>query len=100
MRRLQAYDWPGNVRELSNVIERGVLLSDGPWIDVDDLPWNLGTTAVLPDTTNLKEAMAAFERRHIAGVLNKLDGDKNRAAEALGVHLATLYRHLERLGLK
>jgi DNA-binding NtrC family response regulator len=98
MRQLRAYRWPGNVRELSNVIERAVLLCDGDWIEPDDLPWDLGAAAG-SESMNLKDALAAFERRHVAEVLTHSEGDKNRAAELLGVHLATLYRHIERLGL-
>jgi transcriptional regulator with PAS, ATPase and Fis domain len=47
----------------------------------------------------LREAVEAFERRHIERVLRQVDGDKRQAAEVLGVHLATLYRHIERLGI-
>jgi len=98
MRRLRAYAWPGNVRELSNVIERAVLLCEGDWIGPEDLPRDFGV-GVSGETRDLKAAMASFERRHITEVLDHCDGDKNRAAELLGVHLATLYRHIERLGL-
>ena len=98
MRNLRTYAWPGNVRELSNVIERAVLLCDGDWIEPDDLPWDLGSTTV-SESMDLKEALAAFERRHVARVLEQCEGDKNRAAALLGVHVATLYRHIERLGL-
>ncbi len=99
MRRLQAYRWPGNVRELSNVIERAVLLCDGEWIQPDDLPADLSQIQPPPDVLDLKVALAEYERRHIERVLAHCDGDKNLAAERLGVHLATLYRHMERLGL-
>lgn len=94
---LRAYGWPGNVRELSNVLERAVLLTDGPWIDVDDLPtFHSGNPAI---GSLLKPAVEQFERNHIRRVLAAHEGDKKAAASALGVHLATLYRHLDRLGL-
>jgi DNA-binding NtrC family response regulator len=99
MRRLVAHGWPGNVRELSNVIERAVLLCEGEWIEPVDLPTALASAHPPPDVMDLKSAMASFERRHIAQVLEHCDGDKNLAARRLGVHLATLYRHMERLGL-
>ena len=93
---LRQYNWPGNVRELSNVLERSLLLSDGPWIDVVDLPQ---LSADFAAGTLLKPALERFERSHIERVLALNKGDKKSAADALGVHLATLYRHLERLGL-
>ncbi|MEZ4318165.1 MAG: sigma-54 dependent transcriptional regulator [Myxococcota bacterium] len=93
--KLRSHGWPGNVRELSNVLERSVLLTRGPWIDAGDLP-DLDTGG---RTANLREAMERFERAHIQQVLSRCDGDKRQAAEALGVHLATLYRHIERLGI-
>ncbi|MCB9762552.1 MAG: sigma-54-dependent Fis family transcriptional regulator [Alphaproteobacteria bacterium] len=97
LRALEAHPWPGNVRELSNVMERAVLLSEGGWVQVDDLPAELAAGA--SEALDLKEAVAAFERRHIQRVLRLCEGDKPAAAERLGVHLATLYRHIERLGL-
>ncbi|NOY26003.1 MAG: sigma-54-dependent Fis family transcriptional regulator [Oligoflexia bacterium] len=99
LQMLERWRWPGNVRELSNVIERAVLLADEPWIGPDLLPVELREGA-LTDTLKLKDAVSRFERRHIAAVLAQFEGDKNAAAEALGVHLATLYRHIERLGLQ
>jgi len=93
---LRQYSWPGNVRELSNVLERSMLLGDGDWIDTGGLP---------PLAQNrdagvlLKPAVENFERGHIQKVLALSGGDKKRTASALGVHLATLYRHLERLGI-
>jgi DNA-binding NtrC family response regulator len=94
--RLRGHAWPGNVRELSNVLERAVLLTRGPWIDSADLP----DLDVDSSTTTLRDAVERFERSHIQQVLARFDGDKRQAAEALGVHLATLYRHIERLGIE
>ncbi|MFT4626881.1 MAG: DNA-binding NtrC family response regulator [Myxococcota bacterium] len=95
--RLRALPWRGNVRELSNALERAALLSDGPWIDVDLLP---GATAAETDMpTALKPAMDRFERAHIRRTLAACEHDKRAAAQALDIHLATLYRHLDRLGI-
>lgn len=99
MRALQAHTWPGNIRELSNALERALLLCDGDLIEATDLPVRVGGAAVDADTTDLKAAVAGFERAHIRRVLAQCKGDKQAAAAALGVHLATLYRHIERLGL-
>ncbi|MFT7517999.1 MAG: DNA-binding NtrC family response regulator [Kiritimatiellia bacterium] len=98
MAMLQNYAWPGNVRELSNVVERAVLLCEGAWIGPQDLSLTR-TTRRSVDALDLKSAMAEFERAHIERVLKRCGGDKNEAAELLGVHLATLYRRMERLGL-
>ncbi len=92
---LKRHNWPGNIRELSNVLERAVLLTAGPWIDIDDL----GPIGETPRPVRLDEAIEAFERDHIRSVLARCDGDKRAAARELGVHIATLYRHIKRLGL-
>ncbi|HHO52029.1 MAG TPA: sigma-54-dependent Fis family transcriptional regulator [Deltaproteobacteria bacterium] len=97
LRLLASYPWPGNIRELSNVLERAVLLADGDWITPEELPDNI--RAVAPEGLALKPALEAFERRHIARVLARCEGNKVEAARVLEIHLATLYRHLERLGV-
>lgn len=97
LRLLVGYRWPGNVRELSNVIERAVLLVEGDWITPAELPDSLRDSA--PELLALKPALEQFERRHIKRVLEMCDGNKVEASQYLDVHLATLYRHLERLGL-
>ncbi len=96
MRALEQHSWPGNVRELSNAIERAVILGDGERIEVEDLPLGRGPG---PTPLALRPALEEHERRHIAAVLADCDGDKHQAATILGVHLATLYRRMEKLGL-
>ncbi len=96
MRSLERHSWPGNVRELSNAIERAVLLCNDDLITVNDLP--LQSYAAEGD--DLKSVLDRAERRHITAVLTACDGDKGRAAERLGVHLATLYRRLEKLEIR
>jgi transcriptional regulator with PAS, ATPase and Fis domain len=93
---LRAYRWPGNVRELSNLLERSALFATGPWIDEAELPAGLAASG--GDGLRLREAVQRFEQQHVRHVLALHGGDKRAAAETLGVHLATLYRHLERVG--
>jgi DNA-binding NtrC family response regulator len=96
MRRMLAYDWPGNVRELSNVVERAVLLTEGEWVTVGDLPGELRES--VPEPMSLKAALERFKAAHIHRVLAETGGDKDAAARRLEIHLATLYRHLEASG--
>jgi len=98
MRLLMDYPWPGNVRELSNVLERAALLCDEPRIGPEHLPAELRAAPPVP--RSLQEAMEHFERAHITRILAEEGGNKEATARALGIHVATLYRRLEKLGLK
>ncbi len=92
------HSWRGNVRELSNVLERALLLAEGGPIDLGQLPPDIGEGA--PAGLALQEAVDRSERAHIALVLRLCDGNRERAAERLGISPATLYRRLDKLGLK
>ncbi|MBI2895081.1 MAG: sigma-54-dependent Fis family transcriptional regulator [Deltaproteobacteria bacterium] len=95
---LMAHEWKGNVRELSNVLERALLLCPDDRIAVEALPRDVATRTTAPPTP-LRAAVADFERRHIAWVLDLAGGNRERAARLLGLSPATLYRRLDRLGL-
>lgn len=94
---LMAYDWPGNVRELQNVLERGLILSEGELITEQSLPLEL--VGRMPESSAdspflpLKEV----ERQHILAVLQFSGGSRTRAAEILGIGRKTLYRKLQAL---
>ena len=94
--RLANYDWPGNVRELENVIERAVVLSKSPTITEDDLPKPIaiaephGTELEFPMGTPLEE----IEQRVIRATLEHTRGDKQLAAQLLGISARTIYRKL------
>ncbi len=108
MEALEAYPWPGNVRELENAIERAVVLSRGPEIDVDDLPESLraggaARAAGLPGavegrtlTVPLGTTMEDIELRVIRETLRQTKGDKSLAAQLLGIAARTIYRKLDR----
>jgi DNA-binding NtrC family response regulator len=92
MRLLIAYPWPGNVRELSNVIERASILAGCEAIEPEHLPAEF--RAVGSGAVDLRSAVERFERDHIAAVLRAAGGNRERAAEMLGIDPTTLYRRL------
>jgi transcriptional regulator with PAS, ATPase and Fis domain len=101
MKLLMSMPWKGNVRELDNVLERAMILGNGEWITVADLPRGessekAGQVAL---SDNLKDAVQAYEKSHIENVLKKTNGDKKSAAELLGLSLSSLYRKLDELDI-
>jgi DNA-binding NtrC family response regulator len=100
MRALMNYNWKGEVRELENIIERAVLLLDGEYIRINDLP-SASAEEVMPAyPDNLKQAVRAFEKFHITNVLNRVDNDKSKAAELMDIGLSSLYRKIDELEIE
>jgi two-component system response regulator PilR (NtrC family) len=101
LKLLMSQPWKGNVRELDNVIEHAMILGDGEWITVRDLPRSLRDTGDLlpPVGDDLREALHAYERIHIETVLRRTSNDKRQAAQLLGLSLSSLYRKLNELGI-
>jgi DNA-binding NtrC family response regulator len=97
---LTGYSWPGNVRELENCLERAVALTTGPMIQLTDLPSQIQD----PQPTDVSGAfstvakLADVERNMILDALTRFDGDKIKAARALGIGKTTLYRKLKEYG--
>jgi DNA-binding NtrC family response regulator len=102
LKLLMSQPWKGNVRELDNVIEHAMILGNGEWVTVADLPRGLHETdAPLPPVGDeLRDALRAYERIHIENVLRRAGHDKRKAAELLGLSLSSLYRKLHELGLE
>jgi signal transduction histidine kinase len=100
MALLAAHRWPGNVRELANVIERLVVLSDGPSIRAADVERELDTAPRLaPRPGSLDAQRQSAERAAVKEALNRCDGNKTQAARFLGVSRRTLYYKLREHGL-
>ena len=97
MRALVDYPWPGNVRELENVVERAMVLTDGPQLDVEQLP-ALATPAPRPDGASpldlsVKRRTEELERVLIKEALERTRGNRTRAAKLLDLsHRALLYK--------
>jgi len=103
------YSWPGNIRELENVIERFVALSVGGKIGVNLLPDHIknlkksqlvsDTPNTPPSTPNTPPSMDEIEKAYIHWVLTQHSGQKQKAAEVLGIGRSTLDRKIEKYGL-
>jgi DNA-binding NtrC family response regulator len=102
---LESYHWPGNVRELENVIERAVLLSKGPLIDVDDLPSAVAECGQHSESgsyknQSLKHALERPERAVIRAALEANNWNRQETAKALDINRTTLYKKMKRYGLE
>lgn len=86
---LVKYDWPGNVRELENLVERLSTIVKKPVIHIQDITqFSMGLRE--PKGVKLKDAVNVFEKKYIAGVLESVEGNRQKAAELLGIHRNTL----------
>jgi len=91
---LARYSWPGNVRELENAIGYACMMAESGRIDVADLPDNFQRESPA-DAAGLElVSVDEIQRIHARRVVDYYGGDKQRAAEVLGVSRATLYRLL------
>lgn len=97
---LMNYQWKGEVRELENIIERAVLLCEGDFITPADLPQHIQKNLIVEYSDDLKTSVKNFERQHISAILRRVNGDKNRCAEILGIGLSSLYRKIEELNIQ
>jgi DNA-binding NtrC family response regulator len=108
---LQSHPWPGNVRELENVIERAIVLEDGNSISVNSLPFEVREGRGDADVDDLDsrvtpahpEEIVTFEEEERLIILRALEltqWNVQEASNRLGLGRATIYRKIERYGLK
>jgi DNA-binding NtrC family response regulator len=94
--RLMTHQFPGNVRELDHVIERAVLMTQGPQIKATDL----GLISGREDGTRLEDmSLEEVEAFLIKKALARNNGNARKAAEALGLSRSAFYRRLQHYGL-
>ncbi len=110
MAAMQRYNWPGNVRELENAMERAVVLSRRPQIDVDDLPDPVQlfdsprpAASRQPDGADgpmpLERALEGPERRIIEAALNRNGWNRQNTAAELNINRTTLYKKMRKYRL-
>ncbi len=112
---LKLYSWPGNVRELENVIQRAIVLADksNKKIHIDNLPLEIQNMVQSEIHNNTKEMLSSIrigsnkmpsfeeiEKRVILEALTRCDGNVTLAAEQLKIGRATIYRKIEKYGIK
>jgi formate hydrogenlyase transcriptional activator len=112
MQALIRYQWPGNIRELQNVIERAVIISGGPVLnvavaeltpDVSSPPVPIVTSAKPASHESLQETLEETERNQILRALEDANGvvaGPKGAAARLGVKRSTLQLRMQRLGIR
>jgi formate hydrogenlyase transcriptional activator len=112
MQALIRYHWPGNIRELQNVIERAVIISRGPVLnvtlaeltpDVSSPPVSMVTSTKSASHESLQEMLDETERNQILRALENTNGvvaGPNGAAARLGVKRSTLQLKMQRLGIR
>ena len=98
MSALMNYRWPGNVRELEHAIERAVILANAANVRLRDLPPEVTQKSRRrpgDDSLDLQEQ----ERTSIERALERFDGNRRKAAEALNISTVTLWRKMKQFGL-
>jgi transcriptional regulator with GAF, ATPase, and Fis domain len=123
LERLNRYSWPGNIRELENILERAVILSNGPTLEIDPEVFasasadrSQGADSLIPTTPEVVgliaaggqqtlpplESLEANERNHIVAALEQtgwiVDGPRG-AAKILALHPNTLHSRMKKLGI-
>ena len=101
---LVKYDYPGNVRELENIIERAVVISRGPIVSMEDLPFapprDGSREQDIPRGGGLKESLESLEYRMIRDAMEETGHHQTKAAELLGISERMLRYKLKKYGLK
>jgi transcriptional regulator with PAS, ATPase and Fis domain len=101
MKRLSQYEFPGNIRQLKNIVEQATLLADEDVIEIQDLPEQIFVKSTKPqllndDIVSLDEA----EERYLKQVCETQKMPIDELADKLEVSTRTLYRKLQKFGLK
>jgi len=104
---LQQYSWPGNVRELKNIVERLMIMTRANEVTANDVrntltvePPRTDPSAGLFETTDYRDARAAFERAFLLRKLEEFGWNVTRTAEAVSIERSNLHRKIKALGIE
>ncbi len=105
METLINYDWPGNVRELRNVLERSIMLSNSPAVQIMDLgstsevlsDWS--HTIQFPKSESINDITRSMKSKLVSEALRRSGGSKKGAAKLLGISRYSLKHYLKTLDL-
>jgi DNA-binding NtrC family response regulator len=105
LERFLSYHWPGNVRELENVVERSILLAQGPRVEASDVRIDTAHRSRAAATTGdnfLPDGMTLddYEQSLIREALKRADGNKSHAARLLGLTRNALRYRLAQMGIE
>ena len=110
MSALEQYQWPGNVRELENAVQRAVVLSDGPTIELSNLPSPLrmqmedpfaeARPAAKEAPSSYEEEIKRFKRNLVLRTLRECGWKKAESARSLGVARGYLHRLINQLDIR
>ena len=90
------YHWPGNVRELENVIERALVIDQGPEVQVKHLPFCNVESPLTEEPQSLQEV----EKIHIEKMLQRNDWNIAKTARLLNIDRSTLHKKIKKFGLE
>jgi DNA-binding NtrC family response regulator len=96
MQMFTRYDWPGNIREVRNVVERAMVVAQGPQIQVEDISFPFPT----PATPSGGESLEEVEKDQVEKILHQTKGNIAQAADILKISRLTLYNKIEKYHLK
>ncbi|MDR1519445.1 MAG: sigma 54-interacting transcriptional regulator [Planctomycetota bacterium] len=103
---MERHRWPGNIRELENTVERAINIAQSGWIGLESLPFVSMIDDGAPDATHKAAAFSGTrsiritERNQIEETLRITGGNITKAAEMLEISRRTIYRKIEKYGLK
>lgn len=94
---LSRHGWPGNLHELETVIERAVILAQGPALTPDTLPLELQSLAEgAPGLSTVGKTLKMMQTDQVREVITRHGGNREKAAAELGISVRTLYRKIRR----